>query len=1065
MGKLRRVAVVVILVAAVQSTAPAGLARPATVSQANVKDFSARFENVLRRISDPLIRKLRSLRPSGNPERTVSFTMPAAGGTVDVEGFGIVLPKPAKFELTLNLHNVRDNTGNGRPLILNGLLQFDLVPYASGKAVGLFAGRPKLSGAFTGTPDITGEVDGTKLVALKVVSGGKTLTPTKRGPRPFVSYVSTVAGNDQSGLQDGQGGAARFDGPSGVAVADDGTIYVTDEGNNAVRRITPSGNVTTLADSSDGVDDPADLGIDNRGHLVVTQGTYADVPLIRIDPKTKVVTNVIFNEDETGEGYCGLNLPPCEGRSPLGTMTWPEGIDVQGSVSYVAEYAPSWIRIVLPDATVATAYKGPAGNCDSMSDVAKGNDGEMYFVAHWAYCDGVFVVRPDGTTEILAGNDDDEFGPVDGVGPAAQFFHPTGIVYDGSRYVYVTELQNLIRRVDVETGAVRRVAGCIPHAPGFNCDSSNSLRDGDGEFAQFNNPERLTQDQWGDLYVADSSNNAIRLVRIVDEPEREPAITGFQPFIVTQGQSSRVEVTGNHLALVESATFGPGVSVELHHGGSQRLFLDIEVAPDAELGGRTLAVTTPYGAVSTPPALSLVVAKKGDAAEVETIAGTGNWLPGVTDGPGDIAQFAFPSGMVAIDEDRLLVADPVEQRIRLVATKEGAVQEVVELALYASGAVGDVITLVLDGLGVAGQLLGDLGLGNIIGDPEEELRGVIAQGFDQMCEEANSDCDWIVLPWAGLPLAPGEKNGFRLGSTYLFPTDIGKASASKFFIADAGNQRVRVVGINPLDDQPKDAEYEVFSTVRSDARPISVTDTTGNNALLGLPGRIVQVDMRNSGVYTDIAGDPDRLGCGTTDTGGQAIGIPMGMDRAGGITYIADPFCQTVWMIDEEGQLSDIRGSVQIPGPNLGGCSDGPAAIAGFGAPVDVAAGPGGTIWIVDALCNSVRVIYDAGEPIEAVLDLVTDYLSLVEDHLPDGQAEAIENGINQADANVLASIRYWVTTVAGSLEGEHGFVDGPADRARFSVPLGIETIVRDGKLTVFVSDAGNRRIRMLTFP
>jgi hypothetical protein len=591
------------------------------------------------------------------------------------------------------------------------------------------------------------------------------------------------------------------------------------------------------------------------------------------------------------------------------------------------------------------------------------------------------------------------------------------------------------------------------------------LRDGDGEFAQFNNPGRLTQDQWGDLYVADSSNDAIRLVRIVDEPEREPAVNGFQPFIVTQGQATRIEVTGNHLALAETATFGPGVSVELHHGGSQRLFLDVEVAPDAALGGRTLQVTTPYGAVKTPPALSLVVAEKGDVAQVETIAGTGSWLPGVTDGPANLAQFAFPAGMVAIDEDRLLVADPVEQRIRLVATKEGAVQEVVDLALYSAGATGDVISGVLTGLGVAGELMSDLGLGNLIGEPEEDLRRVIAQGFDQMCEEAGSDCDWIVLPWAGLPLAPGNKDGFRLGSTFLFPTDIAKASESKFFVADAGNQRIRVVGINPLDDEPADAEYEVFSTVRADARPLSVTDTTNNNALMGIPKRILQVEMRNSGVYTDIAGDPERLGCGTTDTGGQAIGIPMGMDRAGGITYIADPFCQTVWMIDQEGRLSDIRGSVQIPGPNLAGCSDGPAAIAGFGAPVDVAAGPNGTIWVADALCNSVRVIYDAGEPIESVLDLVTDYLTLVEDHLPDGQVQAIENGINQADANVLASVRYWVTTVAGSLEGEAAFVDGPADRARFSVPLGIETIVRDGRLTVFVSDAGNRRIRMLTFP
>ena len=487
------------------------------------------------------------------------------------------------------------------------------------------------------------------------------------------------------------------------------------------------------------------------------------------------------------------------------------------------------------------------------------------------------------------------------------------------------------------------------------------------------------------------------------------------------------------------------------------------VAPDAEPGGRTLEVSTPYGAVRSPPALSLVIAEKGQSAEVETIAGTGSWLPGVTDGPGEIAQFAFPAGMALVDEDRLLVADPLEQRIRLVATKEGAVQEVVELALYASGAAGDVITLVLDGLGVVGQLLGDLGLGGILGDPEAELRAMIAQGFDQMCEEAGSDCDWIVLPWAGLPLAPGERNGFRLGSTFLFPTDVARASATKFFVADAGNQRIRTVGINPLGSQPKDAEYEVFSTVRSDARPLSVTDTANNGALVGIPKRILQVAMNNSGQYSDLVGDPERIGCGSTDTS-QAIGIPMGMDRSGGTTYVADPFCQTVWMIND-GQLTDIRGSVHVPGPNFGRCSDGPAAIAGFGAPLDVSVAPNGAIWIVDGLCNSVRVIYDAGEPIDAVVGTFRDYLGLVEDHLPQDEVTALEGRLDQLDEDFLSSIRYWVTTVSGSLDGEAGFVDGPADRARFFVPLGIETAERDGRLSVFISDAGNHRIRMLTLP
>src|SRR5688500_8450786 len=58
--------------------------------------------------------------------------------------------------------------------------------------------------------------------------------------------VSTVAGG-APGFADGPGASARFDTPSGVAAAADGTLYVADTGNNAIRRIAPDGRVSTIA--------------------------------------------------------------------------------------------------------------------------------------------------------------------------------------------------------------------------------------------------------------------------------------------------------------------------------------------------------------------------------------------------------------------------------------------------------------------------------------------------------------------------------------------------------------------------------------------------------------------------------------------------------------------------------------------------------------------------------------------------------------------------------------------------------------------------------------------------
>jgi hypothetical protein len=96
--------------------------------------------------------------------------------------------------------------------------------------------------------------------------------------------VRTLAGNGEPGFVDGQGAAARFNHPAGLAVDVDGSILVTDPGNHAVRRVTMAGAVSTVAGNgqkgyADGegaaarFNHPSAVVVDKQGTIVVAD-TY-----------------------------------------------------------------------------------------------------------------------------------------------------------------------------------------------------------------------------------------------------------------------------------------------------------------------------------------------------------------------------------------------------------------------------------------------------------------------------------------------------------------------------------------------------------------------------------------------------------------------------------------------------------------------------------------------------------------------------------------------------------------------------------------------------------------------
>ncbi len=239
----------------------------------------------------------------------------------------------------------------------------------------------------------------------------------------------------------------------------------------------------------------------------------------------------------------------------------------------------------------------------------------------------MMALHSDGSLGVLAGKPAQR-GKADGRGAAARFFNSTSLAFDGVRYLYVADTGNqFIRRVDVLTKEVVTVAGC-------RCNNSQGFRDGPGVVATFSLPRGVAVDSWGDLYVADEQNSAVRVVRIVTDPARDPQIRRFEPYALLRGSQARLTVSGENLGLTQTASLGAGIQVKIASQSSRTLQLDVTISPTAPVGSHTLRVKTFYGKVDTPPGLTLQVLDQNEAqTTVSTIAGTGSWAPGVHDGP------------------------------------------------------------------------------------------------------------------------------------------------------------------------------------------------------------------------------------------------------------------------------------------------------------------------------------------------------------------------------------------------------------------------------------------------
>lgn len=324
------------------------------------------------------------------------------------------------------------------------------------------------------------------------------------------SVVSTTAGSGVQGFADGPAASAMFYLPRGLVVDDSGNIYVADTLNNRIRTINPEGSVLTLAGdgTSSSIDGtgasarfgmPSDIAMDNFGNFFTVDNSGNRIR--KITPSGVVSTLA-------GSGVSGFT----DGPAAISQFKYPYGIgaDSSGNI-YVADTGNNRIRKITSDGVVSTfAGSGVSGFADGSAAVAKFNgpydvaidsSGNAY-VADF-YNNRIRKITPDGLVSTLAGHTYGSSGSSDGIGSSALFNRPVRIDTDRFNNIYVSDSSNNRIRKITPAGLVSTLAG-----------SSVGYVDGTSVNARFSNPWGLTVDSSGNIYICDSSNNRIRKISL-----------------------------------------------------------------------------------------------------------------------------------------------------------------------------------------------------------------------------------------------------------------------------------------------------------------------------------------------------------------------------------------------------------------------------------------------------------------------------------------------------------------------------------------------------------------------
>ena len=346
--------------------------------------------------------------------------------------------------------------------------------------------------------------------------------------------ISTLAGTGTSGFS-GDGGSASsslLSDPYGVAVTSAGDVLIADTWNDRIRKVS-GGTITTVVGPIPGVFCCNDDGVAGTNANTSAPGDAVSFGGNVYFTDTAHNRVVRINPDGTVLTIAGVNIPGFSGDGGPATsakLNLPQGIaaDSAGNL-FISDTANHRIRKISTAGVITTVggtgvkgYTGDGGAATSAQlgdpyGIAVDGAGNVYFAD--AGNDRIRKIDSGGTISTVAGSGIVGAGSRgmsgDG-GPAtsAHLNNPRGIAVDSAGNLFIADTRNSkIRKVNT-AGIISTFAGKGPlPCTSLTCDQGAYLGDdGAATDAYLNNPWDVAVDPSGNVWIADTSNSAVRKV-------------------------------------------------------------------------------------------------------------------------------------------------------------------------------------------------------------------------------------------------------------------------------------------------------------------------------------------------------------------------------------------------------------------------------------------------------------------------------------------------------------------------------------------------------------------------